>query len=166
VLSLVGEEVQTMEDLAPVIELYHHTIGAGRYDEAARLLQERLVPIPLFYRFGAYQTCIELLRGLFPSEEDPLPGSEQSALPRLESENDRGWALNALANSYALYGQPWRAVPLYEAGITLREGQGLKDQPRCRPWGDCLGCLSPPRPFSLSGGQYSAPHRAMPRARQ
>ena len=122
--SLANEEVQTLEDLAPVIELYHHTVGAGKYDEAAELLRDRIGD-PLYYRFGAYQTCIDLLRGLFPSGEDSLPGSEQPALPRQVDVNLRGYALNMLANSYALYGQPRRTVPLYEAGITLEERMGL-----------------------------------------
>ena len=50
------DAVQSVEDLAPVIELYHHTVRAGRYDEAFQLLRGRLVPNPLYFRFGAYQT--------------------------------------------------------------------------------------------------------------
>jgi len=105
-------EVKSVEELAAVIELYHHTVRAGRYDEAWGLLYERLRE-PLYYRFGAYQTYMELLRGLFPDGE----GSP----PRLRDEGAQAWTLNALANSYALSGQSRRAVPLLEAQNALQE---------------------------------------------
>ena len=63
---------------------------------------------------------------LFPSGEDPLPGSEQPTLPRLASKRAQSWTLNELANSYSLSGQPRRAVSLYEAAITLDEGEDSK----------------------------------------
>jgi DNA invertase Pin-like site-specific DNA recombinase len=69
-----AEKIQSMYDLAPVIELYHHTIRAGQYDKACELYRERLHE-PLYYRFGAYQTSIELLRGLFPDgTKEARPG--------------------------------------------------------------------------------------------
>jgi tetratricopeptide (TPR) repeat protein len=111
------DKVQSVEDLAPVIELYHHTVRAGRYDEARDLFYERLNR-PLFYRFGAYQTFIELLRALFPDgEERP---------PRLKKEGDQGRTLNDLANSYGHSGQPRRALPLFEASNASREREGDK----------------------------------------
>ncbi len=67
------EKVNTLEDLAPVIELYHHMVRAGNLDEAEKLLYERLVPNPLHYQFGAYQLRIELLRALFLDGEDKPP---------------------------------------------------------------------------------------------
>jgi tetratricopeptide (TPR) repeat protein len=112
------EKVDSLDDLAPVIELYHHTVSSGRYDEAWDLLYERLVPNPLYYQFGAYQTIIELLRALFPDgEERP---------PRLKKEADQAWTLNELANSYALSGQPQKAVPLLEMATKLKEKAGDK----------------------------------------
>lgn len=66
--------VQSLEDLAPVMELYHHTVGAGRYDEAYELYRQG-IDAALYFRLGAYQTSIELLRSLFPDGEDrPPPG--------------------------------------------------------------------------------------------
>jgi tetratricopeptide (TPR) repeat protein len=109
-------EVKSIEDLAFVIELYHHTTSAGQYDEALELYRERLQDL-LYFRFGAYQTTIELFRALFPDGEDQPP--------RLK-EKMQGWALAALANSYALFGQPRRAVPLFEQQIAIREKQGDK----------------------------------------
>jgi tetratricopeptide (TPR) repeat protein len=110
------DKVESLEDLAPTIELYHHTVRAGRYDEACALLYERLVPNPLHFRFGAYQLMIELKLALFPDGEDHPP--------RLKRESDQAWTLNALANSCSLAGQSRRAVPLFEMHNALREKAG------------------------------------------
>ena len=105
------ERVETLADLTPTIELYWHTVGAGRLDAARELYRDRLDP--LYFRFGAYEKIIELLRALFPEgEERP---------PRLASESAQAWTLNELANSYSLSGQPRRAVPLIEMHNELRE---------------------------------------------
>ena len=106
------ENVEKVEDLAPVIELYHHTVRSGRYDEARELYRDRLSR-PLYYRFGAYQTCIELLSALFPDGE--------ARPPRLEGESAQAWTLNALANSYSLSGQPRRAVSVFQRQISIRQ---------------------------------------------
>jgi tetratricopeptide (TPR) repeat protein len=105
--------VTHIEELNPVIELYHHTIRAGRYDEASRILHSRLVPNPLYFQFGAYQLMIELKRALFPDGEDKPP--------RLKGESTRAWMLNVLANSYSLSGQPRSATPLYEIQNNLQD---------------------------------------------
>jgi tetratricopeptide (TPR) repeat protein len=112
------DKVQSLEDLAPTIELYHHTVRAGRYDEAYDLFYARLND-PLYYRLGAYQTFVELQSAFFP-------GGDFSAKPWLK---DEGWwarLLNDSANSYGLSGQPRRAVPLYKQQIAIREKQGDK----------------------------------------
>jgi tetratricopeptide (TPR) repeat protein len=98
-----GEKLESVDELAPVIELYHHTVRAGQYDEALKLYRDRHRN-PLYFRFGAYQVCIELMRGVFPEGEDRPP--------RLETEGDRSYAQNELAISYSRSGQPRRAVPL------------------------------------------------------
>lgn len=110
-------KIESVEALALIIELYHHTLSAGQYDEARKLYQDRLHDA-IYYRFGAYQLQIELLRGLFPEGEDRLP--------RLKSESDQAWTLAALGNSYSLSGQPRRAVPLYLRQIAIREKAGNK----------------------------------------
>jgi tetratricopeptide (TPR) repeat protein len=111
------ERVQSLDDLAPVIELYHHTVRGGQYDAAYDLFHDRLAT-PLYYQLGAYDVRIELLVALFPDGEDRPP--------RLKKEGDQAWTLNALANSYSLSGQPRRAVPLLEQQIAIREKQGVK----------------------------------------
>ncbi len=81
------------------------------------LFRDRLAT-PLYYQFGAYQLRIDLLRALFPDGEDRPP--------RLKDESAQAHALNELANSYSLSGQPRRAVPLFEQQIGIREKQGDK----------------------------------------
>jgi len=112
------EKVTKIEDLTPTIELYHHTVRAGLYDEAIDFMYDRLGD-PLFYQFGAYQTYIELLRTLFPDGED-RPS-------RLKEKRDQAWTLNALSNSYSLFGQPRRAVPWLVTANAIDEKRGDKE---------------------------------------
>jgi tetratricopeptide (TPR) repeat protein len=113
-----ADKVTRLEDLAPVIELYHHTVSAGQLDEACRLLRARLVPLPLFMQFGAYQLCIDLLHGLFPDGDD--------CPPRLVRKRDRSWAANALGASYSFSGQTRLAVGLFGISARLDESDGDK----------------------------------------
>jgi tetratricopeptide (TPR) repeat protein len=109
------DKIESLDNLAPTIELYHHTVNAGRYEEAFALFYDRLND-PLYYRFGAYLTFIELLGPLVPrGGDDP---------PRLKSEAQQGKAANDVANSYVLSGQPRRAEPLYELAFHIAERQG------------------------------------------
>jgi len=101
----------------PVIELYHHTVHAGLNDEAWVLYRDRLWRT-IYYQLGAYQTQIELLRAFFPTEED--------VLPRLTDEAHQAHAMNELANSYSLSGQPRCAVPLFETMNASFEKRGDK----------------------------------------
>ncbi len=111
-------KMQMLDDLQPVIELYHHTVRAGQYDEACALMSDRLIPYPLYFQFGAYQLCIELLRALFPGGEDQPPW--------LKEKSDQAWTLNALANSYSLSGRPRHAIPMVERYIAISEKRGDK----------------------------------------
>jgi tetratricopeptide (TPR) repeat protein len=111
------KKVQSLEDLLPAIELYHHTARAGLYYEAVVLFHDQLAT-PLYYRFGAYQTRIELLLALFPGGEDRPP--------RLKDENAQAWTLGVLANSYSRSGQPRRAASLFEQHNALQEKAGDK----------------------------------------
>ncbi len=113
------EKVESLDDLTPVIERYHHTVQAGNCDEAVRLLRDRLIPEPLHHRLGAYQTCIELLRALFPDGEDKPP--------RLREESTQGWTLNALAGSYGLSGQPSRALSPSRVAVELAKKLGQRE---------------------------------------
>ena len=112
------EQVETLADLAATIELYWHTVSAGRLDAACGLLRDRLIPDPLYFRFGAYQQMIKLLGALFPGGEDQPP--------RLASESAQGWALHSLGGTYNVSGQPRRAVPVLEAALSLAQKLGEK----------------------------------------
>ncbi len=107
-----AEHVSSIDDLAPVIELYHHMVRAGQYDEAWKLFCNRIWKT-LYYQLGAYQEQIELLRALFPKGEQQLP--------QLQNEADQALALNELANSHSLNGQPAQAVPLFEGYMAISE---------------------------------------------
>jgi hypothetical protein len=110
--------VESLDELAPVIELYYHTLRAGQYDDACQLLLDRLAS-PLYHRFGNYLTCIELLRGLFPDGEDRPP--------RVKSEDAQAWAQDYLGISYGRSGQSRRALPLLLNAIATSEKHGHKD---------------------------------------
>lgn len=110
------EKVESLDDLAPVIELYHHTVSSGLYDEAFDLLHER-IDIFTFYLFGAYALEISLLRALFPDGENKQP--------RLKKEGDRSAALNKLAGCYHLSGQPKMAIQLDKMSKEIDERRDL-----------------------------------------
>ena len=111
------EKVTRLEDLTPVIELYHHTVRAGQFDGAWALFCDRLRLIT-YYQLGAYQLIIDLLRALFLDDEYHLPW--------LKDVSDQAIILNDLANSYSLSGQPRRALPLFEASNNIDEKRGEK----------------------------------------
>jgi tetratricopeptide (TPR) repeat protein len=118
VMPVTNRNVKTLEDLAPVIELYHHMVGAGNLDEARKIFKDRL-DTPTYYQFGAYQLQIELLRSLFPDGEDKPP--------RLKPEAAQAQILDDLGIVYSLTGQPLRAIPPKELGTRLREKAGDKN---------------------------------------
>jgi tetratricopeptide (TPR) repeat protein len=110
--KLDDDAIQSLDDLAPVIELYHHTVRAGGYNEAFWLFHDHLTDL-LYYRFGACQACIELVRALFPDGEDRPP--------RLNGDRAQTWTLDDLALAYSLSGQPRRAVKLLEMHNAIEE---------------------------------------------
>jgi tetratricopeptide (TPR) repeat protein len=118
------DQVNNMDDLGPIIELYHHTVCAAQYDEAAELFHDYLAD-PLYYLFGAYRTEIDLLLPLFSDDLGSLAAEEigpsRIGLPRLKEPSAQAWTLNALASAYTCSGQPDRAIPLLKMHNTLQE---------------------------------------------
>jgi tetratricopeptide (TPR) repeat protein len=112
------DDVNTIEDLTPAIELYNTLIGLGRYDDACDLFYERISNATL-YRLSASRQRAELLEMLFPDGVDQLP--------RLSKPGDQAYTLNALALGYQFSGLPGRAVPLYRLGVVLAEKENRKD---------------------------------------
>jgi hypothetical protein len=114
----VPQKVQTLEALAPVIELYHHLVRAEKLDQARELLSERLMPNPLYFQFGAYELCMELSRALFINGEDNLPP--------LKDEKWQAWVINSLAVPTFMMGKARRSISLAKQSISIREKQGNK----------------------------------------
>ena len=106
-----GQEVltipKTIDDLTAIVELYHHTVKCGMFDEAYEIYRTYLDS--LYYQFGLYYLSINLLTALFDGD---VP---------LVKEYYAGGALNALANSYALFGKPNYAVSLLKSAIKIGE---------------------------------------------
>ena len=113
----VPKQVRTLDELTPLIELYHHTVKARQYEQAFALLRSNLGR-PLYFQFGAYQLYIELLRALFPHGEVQPPS--------LKNEANQAWVLNSLANNYSHSGQPHRAMSLFERQVSIQERQDDK----------------------------------------
>ena len=75
------QKLKSVDDLLPVIELYHHTVRAGLYEEAFRLYKSRLTD-QLYFQLGAYQVDAELKRALFPTAKSGCPVSSRSGISR------------------------------------------------------------------------------------
>jgi tetratricopeptide (TPR) repeat protein len=105
------EEVETLADLTPAIERYHTLVALGRYYDAFILFRDRLSDATL-YRLAAHRERIGWLERLFPDGVVGLSPSHQ------------GDALNTLAISYRLSGQPARSVPLFRRACQIDEGVG------------------------------------------
>ena len=97
------EKIESLDDLMPTIELFHHTIASGGYKGACRVYRDRLFT-PLYYQLGAYDTCISLVQAFFPDGEDQPP--------RLEDESDQSLILNYLSLAYHNTGQSHKALGL------------------------------------------------------
>ncbi|MEO6391149.1 MAG: DUF4062 domain-containing protein, partial [Pyrinomonadaceae bacterium] len=111
------EEVNSLDDLTSVIELYHTLIGLRRYDYAGRLFRERLNRATL-YRLSASRQRVELLEQLFPSGTD--------ALPQLRDKRAQAYILNSLAQGYKFSGQPGRATPLQRHANVIDSKMGYE----------------------------------------
>ena len=106
------EEVESLDDLTPGIELFHTLIGLGRYDDAWVVFQDHLDDATL-YRLSASRQRAEWLERLLPDGVHTLPP--------LRSAWAQGHTLNALAAAYKLSGEPGRAVPLYRRAVDICE---------------------------------------------
>jgi len=117
-------QVESLEDIAPVIELCHHMIRAKQFKRALGIYYNHLASL-LYHRLGAYQTVIELLQGFFEGDE--------TSLSQLES-SWQSWLLDALAHAYSASGYPQRAVQLLEASIQIDQERGDKESLATALW--------------------------------
>jgi tetratricopeptide (TPR) repeat protein len=111
------ERIQGLDDLLPVIELFHHTIAAGGYEEAYRVYKGRLNK-PLYFQLGAYDVDISLKQAFFPDSEDKPP--------RLKDESEQAWILNSLAIAYDKTGQSRKAMGLMKRSTEIDEKHSEK----------------------------------------
>jgi hypothetical protein len=81
-----NENIRALEDVTPIIELYHHLVKSGKPVDAEVLYYDRLDV--LYYQFGAFQLVVELLLELFPNGEQ--------ALPLLDTDDKKAFVLNDL----------------------------------------------------------------------
>jgi hypothetical protein len=65
----VPDQARTFQELAPVIELFHHCVHAGRYSEALTIFRNRLNR-PLYVEGGEYILCARLLESLVSVDEE------------------------------------------------------------------------------------------------
>lgn len=112
-ISAVGwQDVESLDDLAPAIELYHTLIDLGRLDEAFTIYRDQLVHA-LLYRLRASHQQAVLLERLFP---EGLLG-----LPKLSDETSQRWTLHATALAYGFSGRPQASLPFFQSSIELAE---------------------------------------------
>jgi tetratricopeptide (TPR) repeat protein len=116
------QKVERLEDLTPVIELYHHTVRSKEYHAAWTLYDSRL-RVPLYYRFGKYQEDIELLQAL----------SDAEVLPNVGSRRDQTWILLYLSMDHERIGQLLKALTLNDQALALN-----RDKISLEDWGSCL----------------------------
>jgi len=116
------DKIQTLDDLLHTIELFHHTIRSGAYEDAFKIYTDRLHE-PLFFQFGAYDISISIIQTFFSdSENNP---------PHLEGESDQAWILTALAIAYTKIGQIRKAVGFYERAYATGKKLGDKSNLSC-----------------------------------
>jgi tetratricopeptide (TPR) repeat protein len=98
------EEVRSLADLTPALEMYNALIGMGRYDDAEILFYDRLDKA-MQYRLLASQQRLEMLELLFPDGLD--------SLPPLSEQHMQVYTISALCSAYQFIGQPMQTVSLY-----------------------------------------------------
>jgi tetratricopeptide (TPR) repeat protein/energy-coupling factor transporter ATP-binding protein EcfA2 len=106
------QQVRSVEDLTPAIELYNALVNLSRYGEAALLFGSRLRD-PLSYRLGASRRAVELLELLFPDGLDELP--------RVNGRGARSFILNELGFAYLQIGNLRRTTQLLQRIETIDE---------------------------------------------
>lgn len=113
------DEVNSLEDLTPAIELYNTLVGLGRYDDAYEVFLDR-IRIATLYRLSASRQCAELLELFFPTGVGQLPSLSQPG--------NQATVLNDLALAYDISGQPERAVLLFRRHNEVREKEGAQKE--------------------------------------
>jgi transposase-like protein len=106
--------VQHLEDLAPVIELYHHTVSSGQYDKAFQVYNER-IRFPLYYELGEYELDIQLL--------DAIPRMS-NGIPTLSSHETQFWVLLYAVMTYERMGRAKIGLRYAEKALQVAQNAG------------------------------------------
>jgi tetratricopeptide (TPR) repeat protein len=94
-------DVRSLDDLASLIELYHHMLGSQRYEEGLALFVDRLA-IPLLKKVHAFNAAIELL-------ECHLADDDSDSASYLVNDENVAWLRTLLGACYQETGQFIRA---------------------------------------------------------
>jgi tetratricopeptide (TPR) repeat protein len=113
------DEVKSLEDLTPSIELYNTLIGLERYDDAYLVFYDHLYDNMLL-RLSANRQGTELLGMLFPN------GLNQ--LPYLSDAMEQSRTLNSLAGAYHFIGRSGLAASLVRRANEISERLGYIDE--------------------------------------
>jgi tetratricopeptide (TPR) repeat protein len=106
------DQVKSLADLTPAIELYHTLVGLERYDDAFIFFRDNFKDA-LYFRLAAHRQCIAWLESLFP---DGVSGR-----PRLVDEMNQWYAIHIMALSFKYTGEPGRAASLFERSCKIAE---------------------------------------------
>ena len=104
------QKIYRLEDLTPVIEIYHHLLQRGGIIEARRLYDSRIRRV-LYFQLGVYELIIELLQSLLGAQEE---------IPE-KPEQDVAWTLNELGKAYGMNGEPVHAIELLKRSLRIRK---------------------------------------------
>jgi tetratricopeptide (TPR) repeat protein len=104
-------KANSLDDISPVIELYHILIELKRYDDAAKLFLRHLERV-IFYRVTANRQIVNLLQRLFTDQS-------KLELPSVSDVTAQIGILIAMANAYAFTGAERDAKKLYRHSNAL-----------------------------------------------
>ena len=111
------EPAETVEELSPLVEAVHHACRSGEYEEACRLLHDRLYAGErglITRELNAYETVLSCFSDLFPK-------GEFRREPLVRDAGWRAWALHEVATCLQLLGRLWEA-----AAVMRRAGQAFR----------------------------------------
>jgi tetratricopeptide (TPR) repeat protein len=110
--------IDSLEDLAPALELIHSLIVLGRYDEA-ELVFRRYLFRGMTFVLSANHKLMEVLEMFFPDGVDQPPA--------VSTPFRQANILNQLAAVYTSSGKPAEAIPLFRASIVVaRAGKHVR----------------------------------------
>jgi tetratricopeptide (TPR) repeat protein len=102
---LEQERAENSDDYSPAIELYYHTVRAGKLNNAWSLFRDS-IHNKIYYINSDYQQMIKLMRMLCIDQDDNIPDSINGA--------GQAWFFAALGNAYLQTGQSYRSISAYE----------------------------------------------------